>query len=190
MSVDIQQVYDADAERKRLAETLVLMYLAMLSAMQRIIKQALRMPAPDLTVDPSAIRRAILRAGARAVMIDATTQRMIAQTIARGQMLGLTNDEIANGTANGSFGGIEALFEQTWNGRAATIVRTELQQALLDASVDRFQASGVVKWVRAHDGDFDASCAARDGRIYPIGNPPQLLHPNCTLVISPSGGPT
>jgi len=69
------------------------------------------------------------------------------------------------------------------------VVRTELQQALLLASVDRYLASGMIKWVRAHDGDFDAACAARDGRVYPINNPPQLLHPGCRLVISPSGGP-
>lgn len=185
----IQHLYDADNERKRLAETLVLMYLAMLTAAQRMVKQVLRLNVPDLTIDASAVRRAVLQAGARAVMIDATTQKLIAQTIAQGQMLGLSNWEIANGTADGSFGGIEGLFSQTWKGRAEMIVRTELQQAMLDATVDRLQASGVVKWVRATDGDFDKSCAARNGRIYPINNPPQLLHPHCRLTVAPSEGP-
>lgn len=185
----IDHLYDSDNERRRLIEIVALMYLAMLFAMQRLATQVLHLRLTDLNVDKAVARRFALEASARAVMIDATTQKMIGQTIARGQMLGLTNAEIANGTADGSFAGIEGLFSETWKGRAEMIVKTELQKAMLDASVDRFNASGVVKWVRAHDGDFDEACSRRNGRIYPISNPPQLLHPNCTLVLTPSGGP-
>ena len=186
---EIQHVWDDDQERKLLTQLMVLMYLSMLTTVQKMATLVLRLQLIDLSVDSSAVRRFVLEAGARAVMVDATTQKMIAQTIARGQMLGLSNWEIANGSRDGSFGGIEGLFSETWKGRAEMVVRTELQKAMLEASVDRFRSSGVVRWVRATDGDYDPACAARNGRIYPIGNPPQLLHPRCRLQITPSGAP-
>jgi len=186
---ELEQVYDADAERKRLLEIMVLLYLTMLTAVQRLIVLRFNLTVVDLTVDKAAISRAVMEAGARAVLVDATTQKLIAERIAQGKLLGLSPWEIANGTRDGTFKGIEGLFAETWAGRPEMVARTELQKATLDATVDRFRASGVVKWVRASDGDHDVACAARNGRIYPINNPPTLLHPHCRLTISPSAGP-
>jgi hypothetical protein len=44
----------------------------------------------------------------------------------------------------------------------------------------------VVVGVRVHDGDYDATCAAIDGRTFPLDQvPPALQHPNCTRAFSP-----
>jgi hypothetical protein len=104
---------------------------------------------------------------------------MIAERIASGLEQGLTVSQIAYGTPE--FAGINGLFEDTWKSRPLTIARTELQKAQLQATANRFQTigRGVVTGLLAHDGDHDAACAARDGRIYPVSQPPELLHPNC-----------
>ena len=185
---ELASVYDSDAERDRFTEIMVLMYLAMLAAVHKLLALRLHIDLGELIDDKAAIRQMVLKAGARTVAVDATTQRLIAETIARGQMLGLSNWEIANGSQDGSFKGIEGLFTETWKGRPEMVVRTELQKAMLEASHDRYQKAGI-KWVVAQDGDFDAACSDRNGRLYPINNPPDLLHPRCTLTISPAGEP-
>jgi len=98
---------------------------------------------------------------------------------------GLTASQIAYGTPE--FPGIDGLFEDTWKSRPLTIARTELQKAQLQATVQRFQTlgRGVVTGLLIHDGDHDAACAARDGRIVPVSQSPSLLHPNCRLTVSP-----
>jgi hypothetical protein len=179
----IDHVWDEDLELELLMAMLVLWYGTVLKAVHTLVIQVLQLgPVP---LDDPAVKRAILEARAAAVQIDATTKKAIAQRLADGASLGLTPQQIAYGTPD--FAGIAGLFEATWNGRAATIARTELQKAQLAATVDRFRhlGRGVVDRVRAHDGDFDSACASRNGRTYPIANPPQLLHPGCRLTLSP-----
>jgi hypothetical protein len=176
--------YSPDYERERLVDLFVGRYGGMLRAVHGLLTRALNrdMPPPDAV----AMRHILLEARARAVKVDATTQFAIAAMLADGVRRGLSAEEIANGTAD--FPGIEGLFEKTWRGRSKMIARTELQNAQLRASVDRFRTFGI-KWVRARDGDYDAACAARNGKVYPISNPPELNHPNCRLTVAPTGGP-
>lgn len=70
--------------------------------------------------------------------------------------------------------------------RAMTIARTELAQATNLAAVHAYRASGVVVGVRVSDGDYDAECAAMNGRRFSLAEAPaSLQHPNCQRVFSP-----
>jgi hypothetical protein len=174
---------DDDLELALITALFVLWYGAMMRAVHTLALRVLNLGTVPLD-DPS-VRQIVLAGRAAAVAVDATTRRMIAERIAAGLQQGLTTRQIAYGTPD--FPGITGLFEDTWKGRPLTVARTELQKAQLQATANRFQTvgRGVVTGLLAHDGDHDAACAARDGRIYPVGQPPDLLHPNCRLTVSP-----
>lgn len=173
----------ADDERLALEDIMFKRYGGMLRAVHGLVTRAVN--RGDLPLDNVSVRHFLLEARARAVVVDAQTQFAISAMIADGVRRGLSKWEIANGTADGTYKGIEGLFKVTWKNRGLTVARTELGHAQLRASVDRFQAVGV-KEVIAHDGDFDPGCQARNGKRYPIHNPPSLLHPNCILTVSPA----
>jgi hypothetical protein len=183
---DISQFYDADLSRAALTRIFSQRYVAMLRALHAITARALNLSPDEFRLDDPSVRRAVLEAGARAVRVSETTQKAIAAMIADGHARGLSNWEIANGTAD--FPGIERLFSQTWAGRGNLVARTELAHAQVQASINRFRASGIVGEVYARDGGHvtsDSPCTQRDGRHYPLNNPPQLLHPGCTLTVVP-----
>lgn len=182
----IDDVWDADAERQRLVELFAQRYVAMLRTMHGLVGRALNLGPDEFRLDDSSVRRAILEAGARAVVVDTQTQKAIAAMLAEGQIRGLSTWEIANGTAD--FLGIEGLFKQTWKSRGETVARTELATAQRAASVNRYRESGLVQSVEVRDGgtnDSDAFCNGRDGQTYPLSNAPTLAHPNCTIVLVP-----
>ena len=176
-------VWDAELERASLTNLFFGRYGGMLRAVHGLMTKAYNrnIPPPDSV----AIRHMLLEARARAVQVDATTQFAISAMIAEGNRRGLNVREIAYGTADGEFPGIEGLFEKTWKGRPETVAVTELQHAMLRSNVDRFRAMGGVTSYRASDGDYDAPCAARNGRIYPLDSPPDMNHPRCRLTIAP-----
>lgn len=180
---DLHGIRDDDLELRLLTAIFVLWYGATMRAVHTVVLRVLNLSQVPLD-DPS-VRKIVLAGRAAAVGVDATTRRMIAERIAEGLEMGLSARQIAYGTND--FPGISGLFKTTWKGRPLTVARTELQKAQLLATVQRFQTvgRGVVTGLLAHDGDHDAACAARDGRIYPLNNPPDLLHPNCRLVVSP-----
>jgi len=181
--VALADVWDSDMERQRLVEVFAQRYVGMLKSMHGLVGRALNLRPDEFRLDDSAVRRAILEAGARAVVVDTQTQKAIASVLAEGQAQGLSAWEIANGTKD--FPGIEGLFKETWRSRGETVARTELGTAQRAASVNRFRASGLVSMVEAADGDEDQPCAARNGQRYPLSNAPPLAHPNCTLVLIP-----
>jgi hypothetical protein len=181
--VDLAEVYDTDLERQQLDNLMFKRYGGMLRSVHGLVTRAFN--RQQLPLDDVAMRHILLEARARTVVVEAQTQFAISAVLAEGTRLGLTRHEIAYGTADGSFRGIEGLFGQTWASRPETIARTELQQAMLRANVDRFRATGEVEALIAHDGDLDQVCAARDGKRFELSNPPQLGHPRCTLTISP-----
>jgi len=182
VSEKVRVLNSAEAERLALEDIYVKRYGGMLRAVHGLITRSLN--RDELPLDNVSVRHFLLEARARAVAVDAATQFAVAAMIAEGKRLGLSNWEIANGTADGSFRGIEGLFQETWKNRGVNVARTELAHAQLRASQDRFQALGI-KEVVAHDGDFDSACEARNGKRYPINNAPGLLHPNCRLTIEP-----
>lgn len=180
---DLHGIRDDDLELALLTAIFVLWYGATMRAVHTVVLRVLNLSTVPLD-DPS-LRSIVLAGRAAAVAVDATTRRMIAERIAQGLKQGLTARQIAFGTDE--FAGIDGLFEDTWRGRPLTVARTELQNAQLLATVQRFQTvgRGLVTGLVAHDGDHDAACAARDGQRYPLNNPPDLLHPNCRLTVSP-----
>lgn len=183
-------LWDGAYERQRLLDLFAGRYEGMLRAVNVLLERALAMPPGALRLDDAAVRRFILtQAAGRVVRIDETTQTALRAAIAEGQQRGLSAFEIANGTRDGTFPGIEGLFKETWASRPMTIARTELQHAQIRSAVDRYAASGMVDGVTARDGGFadsDSLCVARNGRFYPSSlPPPELAHPNCTLVVVP-----
>jgi hypothetical protein len=146
-------LYDQEDERGRLLRLFAGRYASMLRAVNDLLERSVGVPAGTFRLDDPAVRHFILtQAVTRVVRIDDTTQTALRAAIAAGQELGLSSWEIANGTADGSFPGIEGLFAETWRSRHVTVARTELQYAQLAASIDRFRASGIVAGVTAwHD---------------------------------------
>lgn len=174
-------VWNSDLERASLTNLFFARYGGMLRAVHGLLTKSTNrfIPPPDNV----AVRHMLLEARARAVQVDTVTQFAISAVLAEGTRRGLSVREIAYGTED--FPGIEGLFEKTWARRSETVARTELQHAMLRANVDRFRAMGGIRAYRAHDGDWDKSCAARNGQEYPLDRPPDLLHPNCRLTITP-----
>lgn len=180
---DLTDVWDSDLEHELLLATFVLWYGTVLKAVHTLTVTMLNLgPVP---LDDPAVSRMILEARGAAIQVDATTRKMIASRLAEGARLGLSPAQIAYGTDD--FPGIDGLFRQTWKSRPMTVARTELQRAQLRATVDRFRqlGRGIISEVIAHDGDYDSACNARNGRRYPVSSPPDILHPNCTLSLSP-----
>lgn len=178
---ELPTVYNSDVEVTALTNLFVKRYGRMLSSVHGLLTKALN--RGDEPLRDHSIRHIVLEARARAVRVDATTQFAIAAMLAEGTRRGLSREQIANGTDD--FPGVAGLFGRTWANRPRTITETELQNAALRASVEQFQSSPEVVAMLAHDGDYDAQCAARNGREYPLNNPPNLLHPNCRLTVTP-----
>ena len=182
---DITDVYDADDEQERLGEILELRYERMLTATHEAIRRLFGLTVDQFRLTDSAVNALLVEAAHQVVRIDETTRQAIAEQLRLGQDLGLSTWEIANGRADIGYRGIEGLYGETWKGRALTIARTELQHAQNEAALNRYAATGMVDKVEIIDGDFDAACQARNGRIVPISERPQLLHPNCTMNLVP-----
>jgi hypothetical protein len=185
--VDLAELYDADEELRALLAVLAPRYAALLRAVHGLVMDALpgvaleRLPLPE-----SAIRQATQRAFEQAVRIDATTREALQAQLRVGLERGYSAWEIGHGVPDEGFGGLLHLFRETWASRPETVARTELATALNHASLDRYDASGVVSRVRlVENEDTDAPCAARNGRIVPLESRPGLLHPNCRLGVVP-----
>lgn len=179
----VEDWYDESDEQARLLLLFDRRYVAMLRAVHELVAEALDLDG--FRLDDAATRRVLREAAERVVRIDETTRAAIARRLQEGQALGLSPWELANGSARDDYGGIDGLFKETWAGRAQTVARTELAHAQNVASLDRYAATGIVDSVRIIDGDQDAACAARNGKVVPITERPELLHPNCTLAVVP-----
>lgn len=180
----VDAAYDSDDEQRRLLVIVEAAYTRILTAVHHLVATALPLPNRDtFRVDDPATRRMLQNAANRVVGIDETTRQAIAEMIQRGQEQGLSTWEIAHGS--GDFAGIDGLFKETWAGRADTVARTELQEAQRLSALDRYHASGMVDRVKIIDGDYDEVCKARNGKIVPIEQAPELAHPNCKLVLIP-----
>ena len=182
---DIDDVYDGAEERARLGAILEERYLAMLRAVHAAMIAQFGMDAERFRLTDSAVNQILVEAAHQVVRIDETTRQLIAEQLRVGQELGLSTWEIAHGKPEVGYRGIEGLYSETWKGRADTIARTELQHAQNEAALNRYAATGMVDMVEIVDGDYDAACAERNGKIVPISERPQLLHPNCTLGLIP-----
>jgi hypothetical protein len=187
--VRLDAIYDADAEQERLAAILDPRYTRMLAAVHELVASAFP-ELDDYRLDDEAVRELLAAAAAHVVLIDDATRRAIAATLAEGQARGYSAFELAHGVAADGFGGIDGLFQGTWKGRSETVSQTELSTAQVAASLNRFQATGIVHRVRlVENEDTDAACAARNGQVVPISDQPGLLHPRCRLSVVPIVAP-
>lgn len=178
--------YDSSEERKRLLAILIIIYLAMLKAMNDLVIARFDLDPEQFGIDDAAQRRMAEIAAHRVVRIDDTTRRAIAASLHEGAARGYSNWQIAYGVPEDHFAGINGLFRETWKARAEMVARTELIQAQRAAALQRYVASGMVDRVQVVDGCmWDKPCCDRNGKIVPIEHAPTLNHPNCTLLLIP-----
>lgn len=183
-AADFSDIYDEADEQQRLTVLFEARYTAMLKAVHEVVRSAF----PEIEgyrLDDVTTRMILREAAKRVVRIDETTRDAVRALLQVGQERGYSNWELANGNATDGFPGIQGLFKETWNGRAETIARTELQHAQLVSAVDRYAATGLVDQVQLIDGDDDLPCQSRNGRKVALNSKPRLAHPNCTLVVVP-----
>jgi hypothetical protein len=183
---DVDDIYNSDEERERLAEIMEARYRSMLRAVHLAIRRVFGLRVDQFRLTDSAVNALLVDAAQRVVRIDETTRLAIAEQLRIGQELGLSTWEIANGKPEVGYRGIEGLYSETWKGRAETIARTELQHAQNQSALNRYAATGMVDHVEIVDGDdWDIGCAERNGRVVSLSERPQLLHPRCTLGFIP-----
>jgi len=183
---ELGDIYDSEAEMRRLYDILAPRYVAMLLA----VHNSLQRQFPNINilryrVTDADVAALLTEAAQQVVRIDETTRQAIRDQLVVGQANGFSNWEIANGRADAGYPGIQGVYMESWKGRPEMIARTELQHAQNESSMNRYQAANV-EHVRIVDGDeWDRPCADRDGTIVPITDRPQLNHPNCTMVLVP-----
>lgn len=183
--VTVHDIYDADEEQRQLALVLFPRYARMLLAVHHLTASAF----PELgnfLLDDAATRRILAHAAQRVVLIDAATRAALQDVLAEGQARGYSARQMADGVLNEDYGGVAGLYLDTWKGRAETIARTELAEAQVTASLDRYAATGLVSKVQiVEHPNTDDACASRNGQIVPISERPGLLHPNCRMGLVP-----
>ena len=186
MISSIDDVYDSDDERERLAEILEQRYLGMLHAMHATLLRLFGLEAENFRVPDSATNAMLVEAAHRVVRIDETTRQAISEQLRIGQAMGLSTYEVAYGRPDIGYRGIDGLYMETWKGRPELIARTELQHAQNEAALNRYAATGMVDEVKIVDGDdWDDPCRNRDGKVVPLSAHPRLNHPRCTMNVIP-----
>lgn len=163
-----------EGEATLLSDTLHPLQGALLSDVHGLVAAELGI-AFDL--DDAATRAYLRSAGSNIQGITSTTREAVRAALIEGQAGGEGVDQIAARLRSlAEFG----------PARARTIARTELAHASNTAALTSYQASGVVLGVRVFDGDYDAACAAMNGRVFTLSQPPATLqHPNCRRAFAP-----
>lgn len=183
--VDVEEVFDVEGEQRGLALVLFPRYERTLVAMHRLVESAFP-EVEDFRLDDAATRRLLAHAAERVVMIDEATRRALRNVLQEGQQRGYSDTQIADGVPAEGFGGVKGLYLETWRSRAQTIARTELSEAQVASSLDRYAATGLVSRVElVEHRDTDAECVARNGQVVSLGEKPGLLHPNCRVALIP-----
>lgn len=185
--MDVDEVYDVEEEQRLLALILFPRYERMLRAVHGLVQSAFPELSPDdFRLDDAATRRLLALAAERVVLIDEATRRALRGVLQEGQARGYSDAQIADGVPAEGYGGVKGLYLETWKSRAQTIARTEISEAQVASSLDRYAATGLVSQVEiVEHRDTDAECAARNGRVVPLGERPGLLHPQCRMALIP-----
>lgn len=184
---DLDAVYDAEAEREALALVLLPRYERMLTVVHQLVASAFPELDPEaFRVDDAATRRLLAVGAEQVVRIDEATRAALRAVLQEGQRRGYSDRQIADGVPAEGYGGVEGLYLNTWRSRAETIARTELSTAQVEASMDRYRATGLVSQIElVEHTDTDDACAARNGLRLPVTARPTLNHPNCRLAVIP-----
>jgi len=183
----VAAVYSAEEEQALLAKVILPRYERMLTAVHQMVASTFPELTPDeFRLDDEATRKLLAVAAARVVMIDEHTRTRLQRVLQQGQLKGYSDVQIANGVPEEGYLGVTGLYLNTWKSRAETIARTEVSTAQVEASLDRYKATGLVSEVELVEAtDTDAQCAARNGKVVPLGSRPGLLHPNCRVALLP-----
>lgn len=171
---DTAEVLVAEGEANLLGAALAPLQTAVLSDVQVLVLAELGVV---FDLDDAATREFLRRAASNVVGITDTTREAVRAALVAGQTQGEGIDQLARR--------LQALPEFGPN-RARTIARTELGHSSNQAALANYRASGVVVGVRVFDGDYDAACAAMNGRTFSLGQEPATLqHPNCRRAFAP-----
>jgi HK97 family phage portal protein len=163
-----------EGEAALLGETLQPLQTALLSDVHGLVVGELGI-AFDL--DDAATRGYLRSAGANIVGITDTTRAAVQAALTAGQQAGEGVDQLAARLRD-----LPAFGDR----RARVVAHTELGHASNTAALTSYQASGLVVGVRVFDGDYDAECAAINGKVYALNQaPPTLQHPNCRRAFAP-----
>jgi hypothetical protein len=184
---DVDALYDPAVEQEALALVLFPRWERMLTVVHQLVQSAFPELSPDdFRLDDAATRRMLAAAAERVVRIDETTRSALRTVLQEGQARGYSDQQIADGVPAEGYGGVKGLYLETWKSRAQTIARTELSEAQVRASLDRYEATGLVSRVQiVENTDTDDACARRNGQVVPIGQRPGLAHPNCRMSLIP-----
>ena len=127
--------------------------------------------------------------GVRVTAINETTRTAIQQIVGNSLTEGTTIADLADK--------IEEQFDQTWNGRAEAVARTESQVAYNTASAKSFEESGLVSEIELLDNDKHTdsygaedgwSCSERNGQVVPLADAALHIrseHINGSMAIAP-----
>ena len=163
-----------EGEAILLGETLTPLQLRLLGDVSRLVVAELGV---QFTVDDPGTRAYLLASGQNIVGITETTRSAVQDALIEGQMNGEGIEQLAKRLL-----GLPSFDDA----RGRVVARTELGTSQNYAALTSYRSSGVVSSIRVLDGDYDAACAAIDGRVYPLDAPPPALqHPNCVRAFAP-----
>lgn len=164
----------AEGEATLLGDTLVPLQRALLSDVQGLVLAELGV---QFDLDDAATRDYLRRAASNIGGITSTTREAVRAALIEGQQAGEGIPQLAARLRELS------AFNRA---RAITVARTELGHSTNLSALANYRASGVVVGVRVFDGDYDAACAAMNGRTFSLGQEPATLqHPNCRRAFAP-----
>lgn len=116
--------------------------------------------------EDEAVRKAVAQAGLHVTGIRDTSRARIQAMVGEAAERGYTAQQLLDGVPSEGFPGLRRTFRHWKDDRAALIARTEMARAQNVVQLERFRASPGVRAVMMLDGaDFDAICAARNGRV-------------------------
>ena len=164
----------AEGEATLLGELLTPRQLALFEEVRGLVVAELGI---EFEVDDALTREYLRSAGANIQGITQTTREAVRTALIEGQAAGEGIPQLAARLRElPAFG----------DARAVTVARTELGMSANAAALTNYRASGVVSAVTVWDGDYDAECAAMNGRVFPLSSPPALLqHPRCRRALAP-----
>jgi hypothetical protein len=194
---DVSTYWNTEEEDAELLKVLSPLMLA--AAEAEAVSAARAMPA-KASLPTEALGKigasTVKRLAARVRGINRTTRDRIRDLIVEGIDAGLSPAEVGRGL-RGTIPPLpddavgRALGEKLGNFgselRAETIARTEMRVAQNAAQIDSFSALGAEQ-VELIDGDDDAACAARNGRVVSMEEAESMMlaeHPNGTLTFAP-----
>jgi HK97 family phage portal protein len=163
-----------EGEAVLLGETLTPLQLRVLGEVQRLVVSelgvAFELPNP-------AVEEALRLAAGNISGITETTRASVQEALVAGQQAGEGVESIARRLRD-----LPAFNPP----RARVVARTELANTTNISALTSYRESGVVLGVRVLDGDADAACAAMNGRVFRLDQPPAALeHPSCTRAFAP-----